>query len=375
MKTLAKVGVYCGLIAVAALTSLPVQSAATNGGTNAVVTKADPEGDKAWVEVEKALKPPVPPAEWNDKQPSKEEIAAFNEKQKVALGQAIDKAHEFYTKFPQHPKAEDARRTEYQLLQYAAQAGIQSRAKDLEARKEERIKNGTAAEDERFEKKFNDVQKEAMKKKSEGQAAVMAELEKGVRQLQKEFPKRNELYEMLLMIASSSDDTKKTREIAKEISESSASDELKTGAADLIKKLDRVGKPLAISFKSVDGREVDTTKMTNKVILIDFWATWCGPCVQEIPNVKAAYDKLHSKGFEIIGLSFDQDKSKLEKFVAEKKMGWPQYFDGKGWQNKYGQEFGISSIPTMWLLDKKGILRDVNAREDLTAKVEKFLAE
>ncbi|MDB6024933.1 MAG: resA 1 [Verrucomicrobiales bacterium] len=374
MKNLVKTFLPWGFLAVALMTS-PVYAVNPPAATNAVPAKADSEGDKAWLEVEKALKPPVPPAEWNQKQPSKEEISAFNEKQKAGLINAIDKLHAFYTKFPQHPKAEDARKDEFQMLQYAKQMGIESRSAEFEARKQERIKSGVAGEDEKFGARMKEIQKEAMKKRSEGEAAVMGELEKGVRQVQKEFPKRTEIYEMLLMIANSSDDSKKAREIAKEISQSGAGDDIKQGAEELLKKLERVGKPVVIKFKAVDGREVDTTKMTNKVVLIDFWATWCGPCVAEIPHVKEAYAKFHSKGFEIIGLSFDQDKSKLEKFVAEKKMEWPQYFDGKGWQNEYGQQYGINSIPVMWLLDKKGNLRDVNGRDDLASKVEKMLAE
>src|SRR6266498_3501706 len=68
-----------------------------------------------------------------------------------------------------------------------------------------------------------------------------------------------------------------------------------------------VGKPLALKFTAVDGRPVDLETLRSKVVLIDFWATWCGPCVQEVPHVKAVYDKLHPKGFEIIGISFDQN--------------------------------------------------------------------
>jgi thiol-disulfide isomerase/thioredoxin len=133
-------------------------------------------------------------------------------------------------------------------------------------------------------------------------------------------------------------------------------------------------KPLDLKFTAVDGREVDLAKMRGKVVLIDFWAVWCGPCVAELPNVLKAYEKLHPKGFEIIGISLDQDKAKLEGFVKDKGMAWPQYFDGKGWKNDISSKYGISSIPAMWLVDKKGMVVSTNARANLEALVEKHLA-
>ena len=136
-----------------------------------------------------------------------------------------------------------------------------------------------------------------------------------------------------------------------------------------------VGQPLDLKFQSVDGKPVDIATLKGKVVLVDFWATWCGPCIGEIPHVKAAYEKLHSKGFEIIGISLDSDKAKLETFVKDKGMTWPQFFDGKGWKNEISTKFGIHSIPQMWLVDKKGNLVDLKGRQDLAAKVEKLLAE
>lgn len=144
--------------------------------------------------------------------------------------------------------------------------------------------------------------------------------------------------------------------------------------ASLLATAELKSKPVDIKFTAVDGTEVDLAKMRGKVILVDFWATWCGPCVAELPNVLKAYEKLHAKGFEIVGISLDQDKAKLEAFVKDKGMTWPQFFDGKGWQNEISTRYGINSIPAMWLIDKKGMLVSTSVRGKLEQEVEKHLA-
>lgn len=135
-------------------------------------------------------------------------------------------------------------------------------------------------------------------------------------------------------------------------------------------------KPLDLKFTALDGTEVDVAKLRGKVVLIDFWATWCGPCMAELPNVKKAYESLHARGFEIVGISLDEDKKKLEEVLKTKGMTWPQHFDGKSWEGEIPKRFGITSIPTVLLLDKKGVVKDFDARgEELGEKIEKLLAE
>ncbi len=104
----------------------------------------------------------------------------------------------------------------------------------------------------------------------------------------------------------------------------------------------------------LDGKPISIAAYKGKVVLVDFWATWCGPCVAELPTVLKAYEKYHDKGFEIIGISLDSDKEKLTSFIKQKNMPWQQFFDGKGWQNKLAGQYGINSIPATYLLDKDG---------------------
>lgn len=114
--------------------------------------------------------------------------------------------------------------------------------------------------------------------------------------------------------------------------------------------------------KDLNGKPFNLAACKGKVVLIDFWATWCGPCVAELPNVLKAYEKHHDAGFEILGISLDSDKDRLESFLKEKKMTWQQYFDGKGWQNKLAGRYGVNAIPATYLLDGEGKIIAKNLR-------------
>jgi thiol-disulfide isomerase/thioredoxin len=134
--------------------------------------------------------------------------------------------------------------------------------------------------------------------------------------------------------------------------------------------------PIELKFTAIDGREVDLAQLRGKVVLVDFWATWCGPCIRELPNVKEAYRRYHERGFEVIGISLDHAKAReaVLKFVKVAELPWPQYYDGKGWANTWASAFAINSIPAAWLIDQNGRVVDKNARgEQLESEVKRML--
>ncbi|MGO8838165.1 MAG: TlpA family protein disulfide reductase [Limisphaerales bacterium] len=126
--------------------------------------------------------------------------------------------------------------------------------------------------------------------------------------------------------------------------------------------------------KDVSGKSLSITNYQGKVVLIDFWATSSESCRAELPYVMSAYNKYHDQGFEIIGISLDQDPAKFTEFTRAMGLTWPQYFDGQGWQNKLAVKYGVERIPATYLLDREGKItgKDLHG-EALPAAVAKAL--
>lgn len=130
------------------------------------------------------------------------------------------------------------------------------------------------------------------------------------------------------------------------------------------------------SAPNPEGKVISLKQSLGKVTIIDFWASWCGPCRRENPNVVAIYKEFHSKGLNIIGVSLDQDASKWKEAIAKDKLTWNQVSNLKGWEEPIAAQYKVEAIPATFILDASGkvVARDLRGTE-LRAKIEELLAK
>ena len=137
------------------------------------------------------------------------------------------------------------------------------------------------------------------------------------------------------------------------------------GFAGMLRRLSLTGNEMEISGTNLDGTPFDQKTLAGKVVLVDFWATWCGPCIAEMPNVLAAFEKYHDKGFEVIGVSLDTDREALEAFLKEREVPWTILYEepqGEGWQHPLASHYGITGIPTVILVGRDGKVISMDVR-------------
>ncbi|MFO1448827.1 MAG: TlpA disulfide reductase family protein [Opitutaceae bacterium] len=139
-----------------------------------------------------------------------------------------------------------------------------------------------------------------------------------------------------------------------------------------------LAEPVDLRFTAVDGRRVDTQQWRGRVILVDFWATWCVPCIQAMPHLRELHERYHGRGLEIIGVSLDRAglTTAVEKVVREQALPWPQLYEGRAHQTECAVRYGVQPIPHVLLFGKDGRIVAVNpSRRDLEAHLERLLGD
>lgn len=139
--------------------------------------------------------------------------------------------------------------------------------------------------------------------------------------------------------------------------------------AATLKKLGAIGVGSIapdFSLPTADGKEITLSSLRGKVVLIDFWASWCGPCLREAPNVRKVYQKYHDKGFEVLGISLDEQKKRDAwlQAIDKHQLAWLQVSSLSGWACPVAKLYNVTAIPAMFLLDRDGRIVATNARGD-----------
>jgi len=129
-----------------------------------------------------------------------------------------------------------------------------------------------------------------------------------------------------------------------------------------------------IALLNLEGNRVTLSDLKGRVVLIDFWASWCGPCRYNNPRLVRLYQKYHEKGFEILGVSLDNNTASWKQAVIQDKLEWIQVNDNQGWDASAAKSYRVNAIPVSFLLDKDGIVRAVDMEgRALEAKIKSLL--
>jgi len=190
------------------------------------------------------------------------------------------------------------------------------------------------------------------------------------------FPADKRAPRLLVEAATQCDDVPNTmRELLLAAKTLSREPALDARIADDLRRMESLGRPVTASFSTIQGGTIDLARLRGRVVVLVFWAAESPPSVIWMESFLPELRKLADPQLTVIGVSLDSDRANLLGAMKALGIDWPTHFDGKGWDNALGRQLGINALPTVWLLDKKGNLRALNARETYAPIIRQLLRE
>ena len=196
-------------------------------------------------------------------------------------------------------------------------------------------------------------------KSSAAQAKTQEEWIKDLQGFVEAYPKAEDAPDAMIQLATGLEFAGKAGEARKwfaQLAEGHPKTTAGRKAAGAMTRLDVKGKPLPLAFAGLDGGKIDIRNYRDKAVLVVFWATWCKPCFEDLPKLKALYQQYQKQGFEVIGVNLDNTPNGVKGYLQQNGMTWPQIHEAGGLESPPSLAFGVISLPTMFLVDKKGLV-------------------
>jgi len=364
---------------------------------SAPVPMAMPSGprtpaDEAWDQLEQRLsKPPEPPESWATKEPDEAAIREFQRQRADAAVELADLARDFQSKHAQDPRATSAVWMEIQLLDAAMKLGRTNVSDRLAALEKGRLDDPASTDDERFAIARTRAERAAQLAfgDSRNLEAARKSMIQSAKDLITQFPKRPEPY-MILLSAVEDAPVEEALATATSLVSTNVPEEVRELAQAMVTKLERVGKPLELKFTAIDGRETDLAALKGKVVLVDFWATWCGPCIASFPNVAEVVKRYEGYDVAVVGVTSlqgfvsgleggrvdtkgnpEKEMALMKDFMKAKAMTWTVAFSQ---QEVFNPDYGILGIPYVAIIAPDGTVRHAGLHPggSLAEKAEKI---
>ncbi|HEX4083562.1 MAG TPA: TlpA disulfide reductase family protein [Chthoniobacteraceae bacterium] len=316
------------------------------------VALADADGD--WGSIEQMEKA-TPARQWNTREEFRQGTIDYLNKQEKEL-------RAFASDYPKDPRAVEARLRLAHLLATRA---------DLEQKPAERAEAGEILDAMEKDPAFKDrradiafarisIYMQRADAASMGNRDTLLEKARG---FASDFPGDHRVAALLAEVASVFQDSPRTaRSLLEQARPLAGTPELKQSIDDDLKRLSLLGKPLEMQWTSVQGQRVDLARLRGKVVLIYFFASWSAPSMYELDWVNHLADG--DSNVQMLGVCLDNDPVSVPDFLEIHNITWPVFCDGRGWQGELVRSLGINELPVLWIVDRKGILRALDAKQE-----------